>query len=82
MQELQGMWVPSLLGRAPEVGNDNPPQSSCWDNPMDRGACQATGHGVTKESDTTERLSMRALLFKKQSKTKFNFIAGALLDFE
>ena len=49
---------------------------------MDRGACQATGHGVTKESDTTEQLSMHALLFKKQSKTKFNFIAGALLNFE
>ena len=28
-----------------------------WENPMDRGAWRATVHGVTKESDTTERLS-------------------------
>ena len=26
-------------------------------NPMDRGAWQATVHGITKESDTTERLN-------------------------
>ena len=26
-------------GRAPGEGNDNPPQYSCLENPMDRGAC-------------------------------------------
>ena len=82
MQELQGVWVPSLSwGELLEWEMTTLP-SSCWDNPMDRGAWQATVHGVTKESDTTERLSIHALLFKKQSKTKFNFIAGALLNFE
>ena len=35
-------------GRSPGVGNDNPLQYSCWDNPMDRGAWQATSHGVAK----------------------------------
>ena len=28
-----------------------------WENPMDSGTWRATVHGVTKESDTTERLS-------------------------
>ena len=35
-------------GRSPGVGSDNPLQYSCWDNPMDRGACRATVHGVAK----------------------------------
>ena len=29
------------LGRSPEVGNGNLPQSSCRDNPMDRGATKS-----------------------------------------
>ena len=45
------------LGRAPREGNSNPHQYSCLGNPMGRGAWQATVHGVTKESDTTERLN-------------------------
>ena len=35
-------------GRSPGVGNGNPIQYSCLENPMDGGAWQATGHGVTK----------------------------------
>jgi len=41
------------LGRFPGEGNGNPLQYSCLGNPLERGACQATVHGVTKESDTT-----------------------------
>ena len=36
------------LGRSPRDGNGNPLQYSCLENPMDRGAWQATVHGVTK----------------------------------
>ena len=36
------------LGRSPGVGNANPLQYSCLENPMNRGAWQATVHGVTK----------------------------------
>ena len=36
------------LGRAPGGGNGNPLQHSCLGNPMDRGAWQATVHGVAK----------------------------------
>ena len=34
------------LGRSPEEGNGNPLQYSCLENPMDRGAWQATVHGI------------------------------------
>ena len=35
-------------GRSLGVRNGNPLQHSCLENPMDRGAWQATVHGVTK----------------------------------
>ena len=35
-------------GRSPGGGNGNPLQYSCLENPMDRGAWQATVHGVAK----------------------------------
>ena len=34
------------LGRSPGEGNGNPLQYSCLENPVDRGAWQATVHGV------------------------------------
>ena len=37
------------LGRPPGEGNVNPIQYSCLGNPKDRGAWQATVHGVTKK---------------------------------
>ena len=36
------------LGRSPGGGNGNPLQCSCLENPMDRGAWQATVHRVSK----------------------------------
>ena len=37
-----------VSGRAPGEGNGNTLQYSCLENPMDRGAWQATVHGVAK----------------------------------
>ena len=36
------------LGRSPGGGRGNPLQYSCLENPMDRGAWQASVHGVTQ----------------------------------
>ena len=46
------------LGRSPGEGNGNPLQYSCLDNSMDRGAWWVTVHGGSKESDTTEQLTL------------------------
>ena len=49
-----GDWgLISGSGRSPGEGNGNPLQSSCLENPMDRGAWKAIVPGVVKESDTT-----------------------------
>ena len=40
-------------GRYPGEGNGNPLQYSCLGNPIDRGAWQATVHGVAKQLDMT-----------------------------
>ena len=44
-------------GRSPGEGNGIPLQYSCLGNLTDRGAWQATVHGVAKKSDTTKRLN-------------------------
>ena len=46
---MRETWVPSLAWEDPPgEGNGNPLQHSCLENSMDRGAWQATVHGVTK----------------------------------
>ena len=50
----------SASGRSPGVGNGNTLQCSSLENSMNRGAWQATVHGVTKSQT---RLSMHALDF-------------------
>ena len=40
-------WIPGL-GISPGGGHSNPLLYSCLENPMDRGAWQATIHGVAK----------------------------------
>ena len=35
-------------GRSPGEGNGNPLLYSCLENPMDKRACRATVHGVTR----------------------------------
>ena len=45
------------LGRSPREGHGNPLQYSCLENPMDRGAWQATSPCGCKEADMTEQLT-------------------------
>ena len=47
-------------GRSPEGGHGNPFQYSCLENPMDRGAWQATVHRVTNSWTQLKWLSMHA----------------------
>ena len=62
MWETQETQVPSPDWEDPlGVGNDNPLQY-CLENSMDRGAWQATVHGVA-ESDMTERPSTHMTVY-------------------
>ena len=47
---------------ATKEGNGNPLQYSCLENPVDRGAQQATVYGAA-ESDTTGRFTTREVRF-------------------
>ena len=49
-------------GRYPGERNGNLLQYSSLGNPMDRGARQAIVHGITKESDMTERLNKQHII--------------------
>ena len=49
-------------GRSSGEGNGNPLQYSCLENPMDRGAWQATVLGVSKSQTQLKRLSTHMLL--------------------
>ena len=44
----KGLLLGWSKGLPPGVGNGNPLQYSCLENPMDRGGWQATVHDVTK----------------------------------
>ena len=46
-----------VSGRSPGEANSNPPQYSCLETSMDRGAWRTTVHGGSKESDMTEWLT-------------------------
>ena len=50
----------SESGRFPGGGHGNPLHYSCLENPMDRGAWQATGHGVIQNCTRLKQLRMHA----------------------
>ena len=73
------------MGRSSGKGHGNPFQHSCLENPMDRGAWQATVHRVTKSWTQLKQLSMYvgtqtifkslSSLRKKKDKIRiFNFV--------
>jgi len=49
-----------LIHGFPGGGHGNPLQYSCQENPMDRGAWQATVHRVVKSQTQLKRLSVHA----------------------
>ena len=55
--DLRNVGLIPGLERSPGEGNGNPAQYSCLENPMDRGAWQATVHGVAKSQTQLKRLS-------------------------
>ena len=55
--DIRDMGSILKLGRSPGVGNGNPLQYSCLENPMDRRAWGPTVHRVAEESDRTEQLT-------------------------
>ena len=63
-------------GRSPAEGNGNPLQYSCLENPMDRGAWQATVHGVAQNRTQLKWLSTA------QVKYMFNFIRSCQTCFQ
>ena len=60
------------LGRSLGEGNGNPLQYSCLGNPIDRGAWQATVHGVTKEGQDIATKQQQLLMDLKNNGQKFN----------
>ena len=60
-------------GRSSRGRNGYPLQYSCLENSMDRGAWQATVHRITKESETTEQLTL--LLLHPNVKGMVKFLA-------
>ena len=56
MPAMQETQVQSLGQRSPGGGNDNQLQSSCLENPMDRGVWWATVHGVAKSQTQQKQL--------------------------
>ena len=58
LSAMHETWVPSLGWEDPlEEGMATHSSILAWRIPLDRGAWQATVHGVRKESDRTEQLS-------------------------
>ena len=61
------------LGRSSGEGRDNPPQSSCLEYPMDRGAWRATVHGVTQSQTRLKQLSTQKCQRDVNSTPKVEF---------
>ena len=69
------------LGRSPWEGNGNPFQYSCLENPTDREAWQAIGHGVTKSQTQQKWLSMAWHICSYVSSSLFHLLSMPLSSF-
>ena len=61
MLEMKEGSIPGW-GRSSGGDHGNPLQYSCLENPMDRGASQATVHGVPKSQTQLKQLNMHAYI--------------------
>ena len=61
--DVRDMASISRSERSPGGGYGNPFQYSCLENPMDKGAWQATVHRVEKSGTQLKQLSMHAHTF-------------------
>ena len=59
--------------RSPEGGHGNPPQDSCLENPMDRGAWRATVNGVAKSG-----IQLSTAQRERSGKGKSSHVRGTL----
>ena len=57
-EDLRDSGLIPRSGRSPGGGHGKPLQYSCLENPMDRGACWAIVHSVTKNQTQLKRFSM------------------------
>ena len=58
------------LGRTPGEKNGNPLQYTCLGNVMDRGACQATVHGVAKNQTQPSKQATTTIRTYKENVIK------------
>ena len=61
-ENLKLAWLYLWVRKIPWRRTWQPTPASCLENPMERGAWQATVHGVTKSWTQLKQLSMHALL--------------------
>ena len=59
--DLRDKGFDPWVGKTPGGEDGYPLQYSCLGNPMDRGAWQATAHGVTESQTRLKQLSTHAL---------------------
>ena len=62
------------LGRSPRGGHGNSLQYACLENPMDRGAWQATVHRVAQSQTQLKQLSTYTNDFESRKNDNINFI--------
>ena len=75
MQKTWDMGLIAGSGRAPGGGHGNPLQFSCLENPMDRGARQATVHRVTKSWTPLKWFSTKAKIYVLKPWQVWNVLA-------
>ena len=68
------------LGRSPAGGHGNPLLYACLENPMDRGAWQATVHAVTKsQTQLSDFTSFHFVVFTFEECINYSFFYSFIL---